>query len=384
MMIDKVQLSQRIAEICALDEQVAYLIVTADLNIRSISANLHTHFPRNTGGVIGEPLLSEIWELAGSEDQIQSVVSGNTPALLIEKLNWRLPDGGSHYIDLGIHPILPSDPAAGLIVLIQLNQIGPLQQRLVQDRNELRLAQRRLAEANTQLENLNGLKSLFLSMAAHDLRGPLTAILGYAQLIELRVAKEADAVLQDYSSIIIEQIRQMNYLITDLLDLDHIDRDQLIVRSADTNLTELVRSMSQLGAHASEKKNISIDLFLPEEPLQVWADPDKVRQIFYNILSNAIKYTGPGGKITIRVVESSEWGIFSVEDSGEGLSESDLARLFQLYYRTEDAQSSSVSGTGLGLYIVKSLLDAMAGRVEAESTKGVGSTFRVYLPLTPK
>jgi signal transduction histidine kinase len=385
MIIDSKDLDGRIAEIVSSRNQIAYLVTSPELTVLLASDNFSSLFPRQTKKVMGAHLLTAIWELVGSEDQIHAVLLGDLPALTIDKINWPLSDGKVHYYDLGIYPISPRDPANGLLLLIAENtEASELQRPLIQDRNELRLTQRKLASANQAFERLDKLKSLFLSMAAHDLRNPLTTILGAAQLIEMFLGKDASEDVSNLLSIIIDESQQMNYLIGDLLDLDHIERGKPLVRTEDVDLAEIIRLCNRNLINQAERMNLSLELTIHDEPLIIRADPKKVRQIFYNILSNAMKYSKQDGKIAISVFRSGEWGIFDVEDSGVGMSIADLAGLFQLYFRATDVQESSVSGTGLGLYIVKSLLDAMSGKIDVESEKGQGSKFSVYLPAAPR
>ncbi len=380
--VDAPSITRRVAEIIAGKDQIAYLLVSARLKILAISPNLPELFPRSVAAAAGKNLLEVFWELSGLEDSIDQVLNGELPDIQIENIHWQRSDKGQNYFNLGLFPIDPGSPQDGLLFIIQENRkASEFQLPLVQDRNQLRLTQRRLAFANKQLEQLSRLKSLFLSMAAHDLRSPLSAILAYTQLVKMKLEDHEIIDVDRFLSIILEQTHHMNHLIGDMLDLDQLEHGELKVRIIEMDLAEQLRENSVLMVSMATRQELTLHLDIPDDPIWVLADPEKVRQVFYNLFSNAIKYTQGGGEIWVTAHQEGGWGFFRVKDTGMGMSEHDRARLFQLYYRTPDAQQSSVSGTGLGLYIVKSLLDAMAGEIRVESEVDVGSLFEVRLPL---
>jgi signal transduction histidine kinase len=378
-------ITRRVAEIIAGKDQIAFLVVSPLLKVRSASPNLGLLFPRPIQNVEGQPLLKVVWELNGFEEAIDRVLQGKLPAIQIDNIHWKLSDEETHYFNLGLFPLDPAQPGDGLLFIMQENRrTSEYQLPLVQDRNELRLTKRKLAFANQKLEQLNRLKSLFLSMAAHDLRSPLSAVLAYTQLIKMKLEDREVVDVDRFLAIIIEQSHHMNHLIGDMLDLDQLEHGQLKIRITEIDLSALLRETSLLMDSMATRQELNLHLEIPDEPVLIQADPEKVRQIFYNLFSNAIKYTQEGGEIWVSAFAEGGWGKFQVKDTGMGMTEQDRARLFQLYYRTPEAENSSVSGTGLGLFIVRSLLEAMSGKIRVESEAGVGSMFEVSLPLSSK
>jgi two-component system phosphate regulon sensor histidine kinase PhoR len=129
------------------------------------------------------------------------------------------------------------------------------------------------------------------------------------------------------------------------------------------------------------QKQLSLSLELPDEPLWVLADPDRLKQVFVNLIDNAIKYTPDQGSIRVSALKAGDRVQCVVKDSGIGIPAGDLPRIFDRFYRIDKARASSVAGTGLGLAIVKNILDALGGTIEVESQPYSGTTFRFFLPV---
>jgi signal transduction histidine kinase len=178
-----------------------------------------------------------------------------------------------------------------------------------------------------------------------------------------------------------EKTKGMISLIGDLLDISRIDEGLICREPRPVNLTELLRSIIDfLNAKASAKKQ-SLELSLPAEPLpQMNADPLALESILGNLVANAINYTPEGGRIRV-VVDLAGVNVRArVIDNGFGIAEKHLPRIFERFYRVKDENTRFITGTGLGLPIVKGLLDAMGGLIEVQSTPGEGSVFTVLLP----
>jgi signal transduction histidine kinase len=260
-----------------------------------------------------------------------------------------------------------------------VTEFGELQQALTQDRNELLLLQNQLAQTNQELNQSNQLKSLFLSMAAHDLRSPLSVISGYVEMLQRNFTGGDSTNVQRFLLNIETQAKRMNRLVNDLLDLDLIERGQLKISPREYDFVKLVREITE-----TEKLNFDnrrIDINLPHLPINLMLDIEKMSRVIHNLVSNACKYTPDKEKITVLVAQTEDEAIFQIMDNGQGMSPEQLENLFQPYYRTEGAKESRIEGRGLGLYIVKMLVEAHDGFVEVESALGKGSTFTVYLPI---
>ncbi len=363
-------------------QQIAYAQISPDLRILQASDNFIEMLSEPETPIDGLPISDLILEFVGSEDRLQRVLLGELPDYRLPRVNKRQPDGSIRYVDLRVIRLDGGGTGGGLLLIaVDSTQEGELERQLVQDRNELRLMRRNLAQANEELQSLNRLKSLFLSMAAHDLRAPLSAIFGYAELLRVQLSEEMPDEGRVFLSIITTQIDRMNRLIADLLDLDQIEQGAFQVSLRPCDLKPILREITELMKEPARRGQITLSLKLPQPPVPLYADPERLRQIFYNLLSNAIKYTGPGGTVDVVAQLDGDFGVVQVIDTGRGMNEAEQQQLFQIYYRTEEARGSEVKGTGLGLFIVKNLVEAHKGHVEVESEPGRGTAFSVRLPL---
>ncbi len=293
--------------------------------------------------------------------------------------------GKSHYYHYRVVPLIEDQPGAGLLLIVEDSTVsGQLEQNLVQDKNDLRLVQAELARTNRELHRLNRLKSLFLSMAAHDMRAPLTAIMGYTDLVRADLPPDSDPILAEFLGIIAGQVRWLSRLLKDLLDLDQIEQGKLMLDIKTCDLGELVREIAGLLMEKAVRQSLILEIETPAKPVVIQADPERIRQILYNLINNAIKYTPDGGRVDVETWEREEAVIIRVQDTGRGMSEEEKAQLFQIYYRTAEARRSEISGTGLGLFIVHTMVEAHHGSIEVETQPGQGTTFTVRLPFMPE
>jgi signal transduction histidine kinase len=212
-----------------------------------------------------------------------------------------------------------------------------------------------------------------LSRASHELRTPLHAILGFGQLLALDSLNESQ---RDSVEQIIAGGRHLLALIEDLLDLSRVG--ELSTRPVDIG-EEIVHAVALCRPLAAERE-LTVKLDLPEEPLRALADPRRLKQILLNLISNAIKYNRRGGTLTLRAATERQAVRIEVIDTGRGMSQAELARLFVPFERL-DAARRGIEGNGLGLAVSRTLAEAMGGTIEAASTPAEGSVFSVRLPL---
>ena len=258
-----------------------------------------------------------------------------------------------------------------------------LEQQMVQDRNELRLTKDRLSKANEELQKLNRLKSLFLSIAAHDLRSPLTAMRGYTDLALQALVKDTQPQVSEYLSIVLSLVDTLNRLISDFLDMDIIEQGELKIRLEVCALNSIIEEVSNVMRGVAGRKNVLLETRLLESLPNVLGDPGRIRQILFNLITNAIKYTNEGDSVILETMPRSKPGVIRVTDHGPGIPQAEIGRLFDLYHRTEGARQSQTQGLGLGLFIVKSLVDLHNGEISVNSELEKGTSFTVYLPLYP-
>ena len=246
-----------------------------------------------------------------------------------------------------------------------------------------RRAEEAVVAARREAERANRAKSEFLSRMSHELRTPLNAILGFGQLLEL----DADTVAQRESvEHILKGGRHLLGLIDEVLDISRIETGRLELETTPVVVGPVLEEAVALVRHAAKGRAVDIDLpgGMPGS-IRVWADPMRLRQVLVNLLSNAVKYNVPGGRVGLRVSPSPAGGgggstvRLEVWDTGRGIPVEQHGRLFTPFERL-GAEHGAVEGTGIGLVIVKRLVQAMGGTIGVRSAAGEGSTFWVDLP----
>jgi len=244
--------------------------------------------------------------------------------------------------------------------------------------NELVNLQRELSRKNVELARLNELKNELLGMAAHDLRNPLGVILAYAEMLETEAALTPEHAT--FVTAIRSTTEQMVRLINDLLDVSQIEAGSLTLDFRAVNLTELVRRNAALNAILAAKKRIQIVCDAAPLPLMP-LDAPKIEQVLHNLLSNAVKFSYPATRVTVRLERDADGAVLVVTDQGQGIPATDLPGLFKPFSRTHVRATAGESSTGLGLSIVRRIVEGHRGRIAVESKVGEGSTFRVWLPI---
>lgn len=292
---------------------------------------------------------------------------------------------------LGLSPQATGKPLAQVVQQSDLVALSETESAIVPRRSEINISdrtynaevtvlpdQRRLIimQDVTHYKEMDRIKSDFVATVSHDLRSPLTTILGYVDLLG-RIGPLNEQQKQ-YTNHIVFSVKSITALLSDLLDLSKIEAGfdttqeptpmEIIVRYAlEATRTELEAQKHQL--------KVEINQGVP----QVVGNPVRLKQVATNLVQNAIKYTPAGGNIQVRLYNDDGFVVFQVKDSGIGIKLEDQPYIFDKFYRTDEA-ADNFPGTGLGLSIVKTIVDAHQGRIWVESTPGQGSTFTVMLP----
>lgn len=367
----------------SLAEQQAFVLLSPELKLTDFTPNLGTVLKLDTTGLIGQALGDVFFEFVGVETELRHRLTGKQSRYTLERVNRISAEGETLYFDFEVLRPQSLENSGFLLIVRDTTAFGRLEQALVQERNELRLAQDELARANSDLRRLDRLKSLFLSMAAHDLRAPVAIIRAYADLLlnpsgdAARLGEEARPQVQ----VMLVQAQWLDNLISNILDLDQIENRRLVLEylpcTLDTIVSEMVSNLQPMASLYEQ----SLTLKLPGHSVLINGSPRRLRQIVQNLVGNAVKYTGVGGQIEVSLSADDTTACLSVNDNGPGISPEAQAQLFQIYYRADDSRTARVGGTGLGLYIVKTLAEAHGGAVSVVSQPGQGSSFQVCFPL---
>jgi signal transduction histidine kinase len=222
-------------------------------------------------------------------------------------------------------------------------------------------------------------KDEFIQLASHELRTPLTSILGYLEAVRDgevgRVSPEQDRFL----GVIERNAQRLLRLVGDLLLVSRVDAGRLGLEMEELDLGDLALECAQASQPRADAGQIA--LTVEAEPLLMHGDRTRLSEVVDNLLSNALKFTPPGGAVGVRVFASDEEAVLEVRDTGMGISDADQERLFERFFRAEAAMAAAIPGTGLGLCISKMLVEAHGGRIGVESDSDGGAVFRVSLPL---
>jgi signal transduction histidine kinase len=237
-----------------------------------------------------------------------------------------------------------------------------------------------LQQANVQLAQLDELKSNFIAIASHELRTPLGLIMGYATFLR----EEADSKSGEQLDLVLESAQQLRDLIESMVNLTHLKSGSVSLDLADFNLQSVVQETIEIQSQFADTKSLKIILSLPSVSTHVCADREKITIVLNNLLNNAIKFTPAGGRIQIAVRPQTGAVAVSVADTGIGIPEHELERIFDRFHQVEPHLTRKHGGMGLGLSIAGEIVKLHGGRIWAESVLGRGSRFTFTLPTLLK
>ncbi|HEX7314420.1 MAG TPA: response regulator [Pyrinomonadaceae bacterium] len=263
--------------------------------------------------------------------------------------------------------------------------------RIRQNEEDLRASERRyreqaeeLREANRRLEEYNRLKAEFVANMSHELRTPLTAIIGFAQLAQLTSGKSGEMPKRyaDAFERILRNGQHLLALINDVLDVSKIEAGRMKIHREHVDLVEVVQGAFAELQSLAQRKGLEYRLRVPERLPLAYTDPLRVRQVVINLLSNAAKFTARGRVEAEMVAHGPEHFRIVVRDTGIGIEAQSLPIIFERFRQVDGSMTRSASGVGLGLSIVRQIVDLLGGEIEVTSKVGEGSTFTVTLPLS--
>lgn len=238
----------------------------------------------------------------------------------------------------------------------------------------------------THLEQAGQMRRDFVANVSHELRTPLTALMGFIETLR-GPARDDSAARERFLQIMTDEANRMNRLVGDLLSLNRVESEERVRPREELELTGLLQSTLNSLRPVADRTDVRMNLTAPSDAVMLTGDSDQLRQVFTNLIENAIKYGGSGGSIEIRVLASERDTAMrgpsvrvQIIDKGPGIDPVHLPRLTERFYRADSHRSRELGGTGLGLAIVKHIVNRHRGRLRVESDLGKGSVFTVILP----
>jgi len=293
--------------------------------------------------------------------------------------DWRVqcrvvwPDGSVHWISKHGSVQRKGDKATRMLGIV--SEITEQRQA-----ENARLTAQRLEAENRQIQEANRLKSQFLANMSHELRTPLNAVIGFADLLHSGYVKPDSPKHQAFLGHIGTSGRHLLQLINDVLDLSKVESGKFEFFPEPVDLPAVLKEAQDILHTAVARKDIHITTEIDSDLSNISLDPARLKQVLYNYLSNAIKFTAAGGRVMVRALaEGPDHFRVEVEDTGIGISATDLPRLFTEFQQLDAGYSKQHQGTGLGLALTRRLVQAQGGQVGVRSTLGVGSVFHVVL-----
>lgn len=239
----------------------------------------------------------------------------------------------------------------------------------------------------SHIEQAGQMRSDFVTNVSHELRTPLTALIGFIETLRGSARNDLAATAR-FLDIMQDEAERMNRLVGDLMSLNRVEGDERVRPTQSVVLNDIIHSSLHTLHPLASEVDVAFEIEFPEVPVQIIGDADQLTQVFINIIGNAIRYGGSGGRITLRITTNAREpalraaGVrIQIIDYGAGIDPVHLPRLTERFYRADDHRSRDLGGTGLGLAIVKHIISRHRGRLRIESELGEGATFTVILPV---
>jgi len=270
----------------------------------------------------------------------------------------------------------------GLSVRREIHKQLKGEERLREAEEAKTLLLARAQEARAQAETANRMKDEFLAVVSHELRSPLNAMLGWARVLR---SGDVDQQTHDHAVQVIEQSATVqSRLIEDLLDSARIASGKLRIEPRPVNLIQVVRSAIDTVQPEFEKKDVQLQTSFDSRVSTINGDAERLQQVVWNLLSNAVKFTPKGGRVWVELRREGLWTTLMVKDNGRGIKAEDLPYVFDRFRQSDSSNTRRAGGLGLGLSLVKNLVEMHGGKIAVESAgEGRGAAFTVNLPLAP-
>ena len=231
----------------------------------------------------------------------------------------------------------------------------------------------------TKEKEIDRMKTELVSMVAHELRSPLTSIAGFSELLLDEEINQEQS--NEYAEIILAESRRLSELINKFLDISRIESGRNQIQKTAVNMGDVIRSILSMNMYLAESKHISVEIGIPDIIDEIFVDRELMGEVILNLFSNAVKYSPARTKVKIYLEDKNDKQIIKVNDQGFGISEDSLNKIFNKFYRvTDNEKIQDINGSGLGLSLVKEIIEQHGGIIRAESKLNEGSTFIITLP----
>ena len=380
-----------VARLLFQERRLAYAITNIALQVQQVGGAAALFECADKSGV-GVSIYDLVPELIGSEGEMAAIVAGKLPRFELSWLNRGADADHTTYLNLINLPHHDAEQRiTGVVHLMEDSTLkGELGQRVVQQRNELRLLRdqllhqnQSLASVNAELKRLDEMKSMFVSIAAHELRSPLASITGYVEMLLDGMFGVVPGKQTEILHIVESGVQRLLSISSNLLDATRLEAGRVELVLVPAHLSRLVRAVATEMMPQMEAREQQFTLDVAPDLPPVLCDRTRATQIIGNLLSNAVKYTGHHGRITVSLTLAAESGFvqMAVSDNGVGIPESDQGRIFNRFFRGENAHLTGETGAGLGLHITRGLVELHSGHIWLQSQLGQGSTFFVTFPI---
>ncbi|GAB4294159.1 MAG: hypothetical protein Kow0098_15570 [Ignavibacteriaceae bacterium] len=335
--------------------------------------------------LIGKHLISLIREdeLENFTKSVSEAIRFNSVASLEVQLLSKF--GKEEWYAIRMKPVTKQNELRGIIGIAKnLEKLKSLQKKLdeitplmLETERLISVERARAMPQKSMLEELNRLKNEFISNISHELRTPLASIIGFSETIESD-PELPEEVRNEFNRIILEEGKRLAKLINDVLDLSRIEGGNITLNKNKFDIIKLISEVISAHKKSAENKLLSLTIDLPSEEVEIYADRDRLYQVFSGILNNAVKFTEKGGRITVSAHSLSKEVEVVISDTGIGIPEKELPLVFQKFYKVS-RHSGETPGTGLGLVFVKQIVDLHKGVIIVQSQENKGTSVIIKL-----
>lgn len=384
-------MESEVAQLILRDQPITYAVT--DRSLRIVELGGDTHLCGGTQSAQqGNPIFALIPELIGHEQDIAEILNGAMPRFELPFVNREIEPDKILYTTLVNLPFSkPNGEITGLLTIVEdVSSAALTEQKMLQQRNELfllrdemRKQNQKLQHAISELQRLDDMKSQFISIAAHELRNPISTVLLYARMLlddeaETLAAKHIHSI-----EVIYRNAERLTRITTNLLDLVRLDAGQMELVISPIDFSQIMEKLEADMQPILLERSQYLTLFLAPNLPTLLCDEERMLQILGNLLNNASKYSPKGTQITLRATLADDPNLLhlTISDQGMGIPAHEQPQLFQRFFRAINARLSNVSGSGLGLSIVRSLVELHSGKIWIESEVGQGTTVHLLLPV---